>query len=169
MINIKFNEETFSIRNSINEIRICEFEDICELTIKYKDDEIDKWIEIFKYLGLPQNICDNLDISDVLKLSSFFQFIRCEIPLKKIRKEIKILDKKYKFVNSNGKINIKNLIDIENYTQRNKVKYIAEMISILYPTDDNNKKHIQNIRENLTMENVIPIINYLNKEFFHGK
>ena len=40
MINVKFEDKIYPIKNKLDEITIKEFEKICEIVIKYSNDEI---------------------------------------------------------------------------------------------------------------------------------
>lgn len=161
MINLKFEEKTYSIKNNIDEITVGEYEDISKIMKDNELDDIDKWIETFKYLGLPEIVCKNLDIVDLNILSSQYLLLFNNNGIKKIKKHIFINNEKINFVNKDIKIKIKDMILIQDII--NSKDYISELITILYPKQIDKKIYIKEIKNNLTIDNALPIINYLNK------
>lgn len=169
MITIKFKGKEYKIKNSIKELTIGEFEDI--LIIFNKENNIvEKWFEVFKLLGMTEEILLNIDINEFKSIVREFDFNTSNI---KIKKTIKLNGVEYKSYDSSFKLIVKNVLMIEDYLLVNQNKYIAEVIAILYTNKEEgrlNNKLIKEkavlIREQINAEIAIPIINLIAETFF---
>ena len=165
MITIKFKNENYNIKNSVKELTIGELENILNIFTK-EDNFITKWFDVFIYLGLTEEIIDNIGIEDFKKLIKEFDFNTTST---KLKKSFIINGIEYKAFDSKFKLTVKNVLLIEDYLTINPKKYIAEVIAILYTDKLNNlsiKEKAKIIRDHVNGEIAIPIINLIAITFF---
>ena len=72
MINFNFNGESHSLRNTPDELTITEFEYVSSIINNEELDYIDKYMQIFIYLGLPKELVDDLDGKSFLNVTRHF-------------------------------------------------------------------------------------------------
>lgn len=172
MINLKFEDKTYSIKNRTDELTIGEFEDICIILNSDKLTKMDKWSKVFKYLGIPEEVIDEFDAFDFIEIIKQFNIF--DEQSDEYVKELFIDEKKYILYYEKFKITVKENTLIESYIQKNSEKYIGELMAILYKLEDTDKNiwydnaHIKfkakQFREKVTIDNVLPIIKYLSKK-----
>lgn len=168
---IKIND--YEIRNKIDELLICEYEYISKIYNSQEIDNIDKWVKIFIYLGVPADVIDDLDLQEFIQLIGKFQ-LNIEMEQKEIVKEIVINDVVYSAYDEIFKLSVKDMALIENYIKERPENYIGEAMSVIYKnrnfdrTIHYDKAHIKNkaeiFRKNVTADKVIPIINIISKK-----
>jgi len=135
MLTIKLESETIEIKSDVKEMNIDVFEKICGIFDNKKYDQIDKYIEIFKVLGLTEDQIGQIDAYYFIDLVKEFNLTKAEQP--DFTKEI-IIDgftyqafEKEKFV-----LSVRDLAKIENYIKKDNIKYIGEMLAIIYKRTD---------------------------------
>lgn len=173
MINLRFGEQTFTIKNQTNELLIGEFEQICLILNDQNDTKINKWSKVFKYLGIPEEIIDEFDSFDFIEIIKQFNIFDETLSTEFI-KEININGKTYIANGDTFKITVKENGLIEDFIQINSEKYIGEMMAILYKLEGTDKSiwydktHIKHkadlFRKNITIDKAIPYITYLTKK-----
>jgi len=169
MLIIKFNGETYNIKNSIKELNIDEFENIF-MIFNNKDNIIDKWFSILRYLGLTEEIINNISLDEFKDIIHQFDFNTCK---NDIQKYIYLNGEEYSSFDDKFILTVKNVLLIEDYITINPNKYLAEVIAILYTNDTEKElthKQIKDkaelIRKQVNCEVGIPIINLLRITFF---
>lgn len=172
MINLKFEEKTYSIKNRTDEFTIGEFEDICSILNSDTLTKVDKWSKVFKYLGVPEDVVDEFDAFDFIEMIKQFNIF--DEQSSDYVKEITIDGKVYVLFDEKFKVTVKENALIESFIQKNSEKYIGELMAILYKLEGTDKTmwydnaHIKfkakQFRTNVTINNALPIIKYLAKK-----
>ena len=172
MINLKFEDKTYSIKNKTNELTIGEFEDLCVILNDLKATKVEKWSRAFKYLGVPEEVVDEFDAFDFIEMIKQFNIFDEEVF--DYVKEITIDGKVYVLFDERFKITVKENALIESYVNKNGEKYIGELMAILYKLEGTDKTiwydnaHIKfkakQFRDKVTIDNALPIIKYLAKK-----
>lgn len=175
MIDIKFKNETYSIKNKIEEIVIKDFEQIINILNDKSKDFIEKWSDIFIFLGVPNEVIDNFDIGDFINLIK--QFNLTEVNTKEIKKSITFNGIEYFAYEDAFKLTVKETILIESYIKKNDNRYLGELISIVYKNPEVSKDinfdkaHIHHkaemIRKEITADIALPIIAFLSKKLIN--
>lgn len=173
MIDIKFKEEIYSIKNEIGEINVKDFEHIISILNNDTKNYLEKWSDIFIFLGTPIEVVDNFDISDFIEIIKLFNLT--SIDLKEIKKSIIINGiEHFAYTDNDFKLTVKETILIESYIKKNDNRYLGELIAIVYKnpsvTKEINfdKSHIHHkaemIRKEITADIALPIIGFLSKK-----
>jgi hypothetical protein len=173
MININFDGKTIAIKNTVNELLIGEFEYICDILNDTKNiNTIEKWGNIFLYLGIPQDVLDNLDAMDFIELIKEFNI--SDKNFTTIENEITLDGHIYYYNFDEVKMTVKEVTLIESYITKDSNKYIGDMMAILYKRNDVDKNitfdkaHIEHkaklFRKNITADKSIPFLTYLTKK-----
>jgi hypothetical protein len=173
MININFEGTIYPIKNQTNELLIGEFEDLCAILNDEDETKINKWSEVFKYLGVPEHVVDEMDSFAFIDIIKEFKIFDEELS-KDFIKEIEIDGKIYSSFDESFKITVKENGIIEQAVQKNDKKYIGEMMAVLFKLEGTDKtiwydaahlKHkSQLFRTTVTVDKAIPFINYLTKK-----
>jgi hypothetical protein len=167
MITINYENDKYKIKNSLDEFTINEFEEICFIISSENMNRYDKWYSIFTYLGLPIDVCDDLDAEYFNNIVDEFNVV--DVENVDIYKEIIINDKiTLKAYDEKFKLTVKESRLIENFCIENKNKNIAGIMAILYKNedvDDNMKYDVNHlkykeelIKHNVTADKCIPIL-----------
>lgn len=173
MLNIKFKEETYAIRNGLNELTIGEFEDLSKIMNDQDKNSLEKWSMILHLLGLPVEVIDNFDtftFIDIIKEFNIFDIHESNY------QEVIVLDgQEYKLnlKDDNLFITVKEMRLIEDYVKQDS-KYLANMLAVLYKREDvhpniqYDKTHIRFksglIRKSITADVAVPFISFLSKK-----
>jgi len=173
MLNLKLEGETYPIKNSLDELTIKQFEFISSILNDKEKSHISKWSEIFIYLGLPEDIVENLDSFSFIEIINNFNFTFEELKEKEIVKEIILDGVSYFAYDETFKITVKEMALIEEYVKKNENKYLAEIMAVIYKRNDLQKEmqydkaHIKHkadlIRTQITSDIAFPIIGFLAK------
>jgi hypothetical protein len=174
MININNNGETYSIKNSLDELTIGQFEYICSVINEdSKRNKIDRWCDIFVYLGVPIEVVEELDAFYFLEIMKNFDLI-ADVADENFVNEFEIEGYTYKAYDDKLKITIKEMMFIESFIESKGVNYISEVIGVIFKrtdltrTEHLDKTHIKHkaklIRENITADIAMPYINFLFKK-----
>jgi hypothetical protein len=171
MININFEDKTYTIKNQVSELLIKDFEHICSILNDKEKNKIDKWSEIFIYLGLPEEVVDEFDSFAFINIIKEFNLI--DVEGEDFAKEIILDDKTYIAYEDKFKLTVKEMSLIEYYVQKNENRYLGEMMAIIYKHPDYDKTinfdkaHIhfkaELIRKQITTNKAIPFITFLSK------
>ena len=172
MLNINYNGKTYSIRNNVEELLLKEFEEITKIFNDKGKLHFEKWSEIFIYLGLPEEIANELDSFAFIEIIKEFNIDN--ITSKEIIKEIIIDGDNYIAYNGVFKLTVKEMSLIEGYIKSNENRYLGEIMAIIYkrPGVDKNinydKAHIhfkaELFRKNVTTDKAVPFISFLSKK-----
>lgn len=177
MLNIKFNEKDYEIRNQLNELTIGEFEKLSEIMNDKEKNSLEKWSLIFAFLGLPVDVIDSFDtftFIDIIKEFNIFNLSSVEFAEKLTLKGI---DYCLKTTDNGLHITVKEMKIIENFVIKDNSKYLANMLAVLYkrPDVDANitydNAHIKFkadlIRDEITADVAIPFITFLSQKLLN--
>lgn len=172
MITINYEDNQFQVKNNLEELTIKEFENVCAYINDEKSDYIDKWINVFVYLGIPQEVVDEFDATHFKSIIEKFNLIK--VTKQEIFKELIIDDLVLIAYDEKFKLTVKELSLIESYCKNDKVKYIAEVLAVIYKNPEvekslrYDKSHLKYkaelIRTNITAEKCVPILEYISKQ-----
>lgn len=165
--------KNLEIKNSINELTVKQYEHISAILNDNEKNYIDKWSEIFVYLGVDEDIVDSLMVAEFIELIKGFNITQDLSP--EIIQVIKLNDVEY-YSYKDGedfKITVKEMALIENAIKHNDKRYIGDILAILYKNPESDKTinfdkaHIhfkaELIRKDITANVAIPILNYIGK------
>ena len=161
MIQIKFEDQLFNLKNNISELTIGEFEKLCEILNK-QENPTKQMTEIMVMLGIPQSIIDEMDIND---FNDILKELDYDSSNTELLPSFEFNGKTY-VNNPNGfKLSVRNNMLIEEAIDANPIKYMAEVMAILYLIDgeENTRETIQMFRDEMPATFVIPIIFYISK------
>jgi hypothetical protein len=171
MIKLKFNGKIYPIKNKLTEFTIGEFEKICEL-MNSSGSTIERWFNVFELLGIEEDILNNIDIEDFIKIIKDFN-LNAKIFKGNVKKEIILNNIKYYAYEDKFRLTVKETALIESYIQKNDNRYLGELVAIVYKNPELQKElhfekaHIhfkaELIRKNITADIAIPLINFLSK------
>mgnify|MGYP000208026769 CR=1 FL=1 len=171
MLKINYEDKSYSIKNSLEELLIKDYEKIASILNNEDKLTVDKWSEVMVYLGVPQDIVDDFDafaFRDIIK-----QFNIIDINKSEILPTINVDGKEYVAFEETFKLTVKELALIEKVAQKNKDMWVGDVMAIIYKNPDVDKNmrydnaHLKYkaelIRENVTADKSLPIIDYLSK------
>lgn len=130
MIDIK----GFSLKNSLNEFTIDEFEKVTAILNREDYDNIEKYIQALLYLGLPEEILDELNDDEFFEIIKAFTFTE---ELGELTPRI-IIDG-YHYVAYEGEtfnLKIKDLSLIEKAVIQKPEAYLSRAMAIIFKRDD---------------------------------
>lgn len=169
MIKIK----DYEVKNKIDELLISEYEYISMIYNDTNIDNIDKWVKIFQYLGVPIEVIDELDLEEFLNFIKEFQ-LNIDTIDSEVIKTIIINDVEYTSYEEEFKLSVKDMGLIENYIKEKPDNYIGEAMAVIYKnrkfdrTIHYDKSHIkmkaEQFRKNVTCDKVMPILNVISKK-----
>lgn len=172
MLLIKHPTKNQEIRSSIEEFTIGEFEYLSSVINDSSRNHIDKWTEIFKFCGMDEEILDDMDSFDFIKLIGEFNVF--EVKRTEIEKSIVLDDIFYFSYDEEFKISVKEMKIIEGFIKDSQDKYIGDIMAVLYKRPDVDKNitfdpsHIKYkaklIRSQVNASVCVPIINYISKK-----
>lgn len=172
MITINYGEDQYTIKNNLDELTIKQFETICGWINDENIDYIEKWINVFVYLGIPQDVVDDFDATTFKSIIQEFNIT--SIDKHEIYKELIINGTTFISYDDKFKLTVRELALIESYCKLDKIKYIAEVLAVIYKNPDVDKSlrydpaHLKYkaslIRDNITAEKSIPILEFISKQ-----
>ena len=135
MINLKVGSEIFQLQNEANEITLKDFNKIYTILQLENLSFFEKYYEVFKSLGLPVRILDDMENDDFVKLVQNFNAIEIsnDLPAKSI--EIK----GYNYVAYEGdefKFKTKDLIEIEKCAKRGVTNFPSFILAVIFKRSD---------------------------------
>ena len=176
MIKITFLEKSYEIKNEIKEFTIGEFEDICRILNSKEKNYIDKWIDIFSLLGIPENISGDWDTFAFMKVIKEFNLSESQVD-KVFKKDIKLNDEIYSYTGDEFKLTVREMRLIEDAVKKNESRYLGELLAIIYKREDLDKSitydlsHIkykaEMIRKQIKADIVIPYMAFLSKKLIN--
>lgn len=172
MLKIKFNGEEYQIKNHPTEVSVKTFEEISTLLNDESKDEIERYIEIFNILGIPEEVIDNMDYDDFIGVIKAMQieFIAKD----EFQQEFEINGFTYRAFDDEFKLKVKEMSLIESYVKKDSNKFIGELLAILFKRTDLSKiehfesAHIKHkaelFREHLMIDIALPYIKILSEK-----
>lgn len=170
MINLKYKNELISVPTNVYEFNITQFE---QLFMVLKDNQIklfDKWVSIFKIVGIPDELINSLDIDEFNEIVTEFKF---DLALTDIKPKIILNNIEYSCYDKKFDISVKDYILISNYLGINPLTNITKVLAILYKSKDEIKNKTEFTRtyiedkaikfKTVSADYAIPVYNLLNK------
>lgn len=133
MINLKYKNETISIPTDVYEFDIDLFESLFEVIQNKQIKLFNKWVLIFQFCGIPDEIVNNLSSDEFISIINEFRF---DLHLTKIKPKIEINGVEYKCYDKTFDITVKDFILMQNYLDMNPLKNITKVLAILYKSKD---------------------------------
>jgi len=175
MINLKFDGKTYQLKNSTNELLINEFEHICSILNDKEKNHIEKWSEIFIYLGVPEDVIDNFDSFDFIEMIKEFNIFKTDST--EFVKDIVLDGITYTAFDEKFKLTVKEMTLIESFITKNENRYLGEMLAVIYKRTDLDKSmtydkaHLkfkaELIRKQVMADVAVPIIGFLSKKLIN--
>jgi hypothetical protein len=133
MIQVKYEEDIYEIRNRLDEITIEEFEFIThKLTTPAEDESvIDTWMDILISLNVDMVLLDNIDLDTFLPVIKSFDFVTFD---KTIQKSILIDGVEYVCYDEVFRLKVKQLSKIEFMISNGF--YLSRLLAYLYKRKD---------------------------------
>ena len=177
MLNVKIEGKTYEIKNSVEEFSIGEFETISSILNEEKKTKINKWFEIFVYLGIPEDVVDNFDSFAFIQLINEFNIN--EFTPNDFTKEIIINGYTYVSYDEEFKLTVKEMGMIESVvTNKNNDKYLADILAVIFKRTDLTKSehfdkaHIKFkadlFRKKITADVAMPFLGFLSKRLINN-
>jgi len=168
MINFKFKDKTYPVKNLTREISLSEFSLINSIVTEEKYDNTEKWINILGILELPEEVIDNLSIQELgLYVKNAFN----EKIDNKFIDSITIDGYEYKVKMDDEGLPFIGVTDLK-WIEKMLPKGPEFMVGVLFKRDDLSKKenydkaHILHkgklIGNTLTAEEALPFIIHIN-------
>jgi hypothetical protein len=178
MITLQFKTETYSLKNELNELTIGDFEKISSILNDTDKNYIDKWSEVFIYLGVPEYVIDNFEAETFIQIVKQFNLMDTKMSNKKIEKLINVDGIDYiAFDGDEFKMTVKQLVLIEDFIKKNPNRYLGEVLAVIYKgvnIDDNmhfDKAHIKHkaetFRKFVNANVAIPVLGFLSKKIIN--
>jgi len=137
MITIGKNE----IPNKSSELTVKQFSKVNEI-LRSENEPIEKWYQIFIYLGAEENEINNLEFDEFKEVIRLFN--DSESKDLEIQRTIEIDGYTYESYKDEFKVSVKDLKSIEKLISKNPNSYIAEMVAVLYKRVDlTDKEHYE--------------------------
>jgi hypothetical protein len=172
MINLLFDSKTFEIRNNVTEFTIGEFETLSAIMNDDEKNYIEKWSDIFQFLGVPEDVVDNFDTFDFIDLIKQFNFLGDEEF--KMKQTIVLNDIEYHAFDEEFKLTVKEMRLIEDFINKNSKRYLGDILAVIYKRSDTDKtinfdkSHLhfkaELIRKEIMADVAMPLMSYLSKK-----
>jgi hypothetical protein len=167
MLNININGASYPIKQTATDFTIKEYENLCEVLNDDNINEIDRYYQAFIMLGLDADLLDTFDGFSFLKL--IHEFKDYTLPIGEFTKTIELNGRVYTSFDEKFFFSVKDMRLIEEYVKKNSVKFIGEILAIVFKDTELTKvehydpAHIKYkaklFRENITYDVAIPFIN----------
>ena len=121
------------IPNELNELTIQQFEDITEIHANPKLDHVEKHLEVFKYMGAPEEI-EDVDFEDFKEYIRLFNTAKA--PEGILLKRFEADGYTYQAYDEEWKLSAKETKLIEKILNNKHKGYISEVIAVLFKRTD---------------------------------
>lgn len=152
------------IPNELNELTIQQFEDITEIHSNEKLDHVEKHLEVFKYMGVPEEI-EDVDFEDFKEYIRLFNTAKA--PEGILLKRFEADGYTYQAYDDEWKLSAKETKLIEKILNNKHKGYISEMLAVLFKRTDLGKnehytdahiKHKAKIIRQMTADVAVPYL-----------
>lgn len=152
------------IPNELNELTIQQFEDITEIHSNEKLDHVEKHLEVFKYMGAPEEI-EDIDFEDFKEYIRLFNTAKA--PEGILLKRFEADGYTYQAYDEEWKLSAKETKLIEKILNNKHKGYISEMLAVLFKRTDLGKnehytdahiKHKAKIIRQMTADVAVPYL-----------
>ncbi len=121
------------IPNEMNEMSIQQFEEITEIHANDKLDVIEKHLEVFKFMGVPEEI-EDVDFEVFKEYIS--KFNTAKVPSSELLKRFEIDGFTYQAYDEDFKLTAKDTKTIEKILSNKHKGYISEVLAVLFKRTD---------------------------------
>ena len=152
------------IPNELNELTIQQFEDITEIHSNEKLDHVEKHLEVFKYMGVPEEI-EDVDFEDFKEYIRLFNTAKA--PEGILLKRFEADGYTYQAYDDEWKLSAKETKLIEKILNNKHKGYISEVLAVLFKRTDLGKnehytdahiKHKAKIIRQMTADVAVPYL-----------
>lgn len=152
------------IPNELNELTIQQFEDITEIHSNEKLDHVEKHLEVFKYMGAPEEI-EDVDFEDFKEYIRIFNTAKA--PEGILLKRFEADGYTYQAYDEEWKLSAKETKLIEKILNNKHKGYISEVLAVLFKRTDLTKnehytdahiKHKAKIIRQMTADVAVPYL-----------
>lgn len=152
------------IPNELNELTIQQFEDITEIHSNEKLDHVEKHLEVFKYMGAPEEI-EDVDFEDFKEYIRIFNTAKA--PEGILLKRFEADGYTYQAYEDEWKLSAKETKLIEKILNNKHKGYISEVLAVLFKRTDLGKnehytdahiKHKAKIIRQMTADVAVPYL-----------
>ena len=152
------------IPNELNELTIQQFEDITEIHANEKLDHVEKHLEVFKYMGAPEEI-EDIDFEDFKEYIRLFNTAKA--PEGILLKRFEADGYTYQAYDEEWKLSAKETKLIEKILNNKHKGYISEVLAVLFKRTDLGKnehytdahiKHKAKIIRQMTADVAVPYL-----------
>lgn len=178
MITLQFKDDTYQLRNELDELTVGEFEKISSILNDLDKNQLEKWSEIFLLLGIPQDVIDYFDAETFISIIKQFNLLDEKKVLKTVEKVVTIDNVDYiGYDGDEFKMNVKQLCLIEDFIKKNPERYLGDILAVIYKSvniDDNmhfDKAHIKHkaelFRKQMNAKYAMPLLGYISKKIIN--
>lgn len=172
MLNVNIQETTYKIRNQIDELTIGEFETISGIMNNTDMNNIEKWTEVFAFLGIPKDVIESFDSFAMIEIIKEFTIFDNKLEMN-YQTELTLNGEVYYASFNNGvpSITVKEIRLIEDHIVKNPHKYLSYMLAVIYKRKDldknitYDKSHISFkmdlIRKNVKADVAMPYVKFI--------
>lgn len=176
MLDIKYNGDTYHIKNNTEEFTIGEFEKVTSILLEDTEFYFDRWLKVIEFLGVPTDIVDDIDLDE---LSQLIKNIKVS-DVKEMYID-KIIVDGYTYTSYNKdemnkpRITGKVIKLVESIMISNPKECVGDIMSIFFKRDDlTNAEHYDKahlkykaklFRENISSNVAIPYIMLVSERF----
>lgn len=159
MINIKYKDTTCSIKTTVDEITIKEFQEIINLEglkgYRY-------YLEVYKILGLTEEFISVIDFGTLTSLhKGFLEDFDASVDENFI-KEIKVNNKTYKsFEGDEFELSVRKALMLEDSISENRKRFLIDLVRIVFNIPKSEEKYI----EALPVKIALPFLYLYTKTF----
>jgi hypothetical protein len=166
---IKIRE--YEIKNTVDELTITEFEKVSSFMNDTAVLKLEKYISIFEYLGLPEDVWDDMEIEEFTKAVDDFN----EPHNNKLdfQPTIEIDGYTYRAFTDEFKVTIKDMKHIESAVKKDKAAWMAYSLAVIFKREDLTKtehydqahlKQKAKLFKDLKAAIAIPYVNFVGQE-----
>jgi hypothetical protein len=161
----------YEIKSSIDELTVGQFEVVSGIMNDMGLGKVDKYVQIFEFLGLPESIWDDMETKEFTKLVSDYNE-----PYGKemdYQPTIEIDGYTYRAFTDEFSVTIKDMKFIEAAVKADPKKWVAESLAVIFKREDLSKtehydtahlKHKAKLFKEIKAVIAIPYIQYIGKE-----
>jgi hypothetical protein len=172
MIQINYLNEVFELRNEPSEIKLHEFEKMYKVINNESVGKIEQYFEVFKILGMPDEIADHVDGDTFLEIIKNFNAIM--VTDEQPAAEVEIGGRIYRaYEGDDFKFSGRDLVEIEKLATKGHDNFPSQLLAIIFKDIDltsnehRNPAHIKHkaklFASELTAEVAIPYITRIAK------
>jgi hypothetical protein len=129
----------FKLKTKLTELTVGEFEDISVILADENKDEIEKYMDVFERLGMPEDLLNNIQIDDFFLLVKEFHIPTIE---NIFNKSIELNGREYiAYDGDEYKIKVKDLAMIEKKVKKNNKNIFSYILAIIFKDIELTNEH----------------------------